>query len=189
MSKILAFLLIFTLISCTTSFPINTNWKYFEISISGKIIKFSAPQGHFKDIYVPTINLATVEYTTLYSSNWDLGTNEGGVSFFISLSTYNIGTTKESFIKALKNDYSKAYNKLLKNQSVSIDNINYRNIGGKEWLCFNIPAVRRDGDCVRRIDSNHYVTINFSYISNGKLSSKRAKELKRDIFNSFTVAI
>jgi hypothetical protein len=189
MRKILAFLLSFTLISCTTGFPINTNWKKFEISISGKLIKFSVPPGDFKDIYVPTINLETEGYTTLYSSSWDLGANEVGISFFITLSTYNIGTSKESFIKGLKNDYSNAYNKFLKNQNLSIDNINYRNIGGKEWLCFNIPKVGRDGDCVRRIDSNHYVTINFSYISDDKLPSKRAKELKLDIFNSFTVAI
>lgn len=188
MVKFHTFLLLLSLAACS-SVPSSSTWSRYTFDLSGRTFSVSAPTGHFRDQYLPRVDLATNEnsYVTLLQKAWvfsGMFADQGGMDFIVGLNRAELGSTEDDFLRGLKKHLSEGY-QAIRPEGVQLNNITTRQIGGREWLCYSISNI--SAECALRVDARHYVSWRLLDINNSSSRIDSRDQLRKKIENSLEI--
>jgi len=166
------------------------SWIRYSFDLSGRNFFVSAPKGHFRDTYMPSIDLSKNDksFVTLLKSSWvfsGLLADAGGLELIIGLSRAELGNTEEEFLRGIQIDLSKAYKKL-RPQGVEIQNVTRIRMGKREWLCYSISNI--SAECALRVDPRHYISWKLYNVNNATSKIPARDELRKKIEDSIEIA-
>jgi hypothetical protein len=183
-------LLALLLAACSHNPVPSDSWNLYTLDVSGKMLSFSAPNGHFRDVYVPHIDLSRNEktYRTLFSRAWvfsELMRDKGGLDFIVGLHRVESSDSEEGFLLAVKKHASEEL-KDIRQDGVSLHNIRKKRMGDREWICYSLSNIT--SECALRLDDRHYISWTLGNVDNTSSIIDARDELKQKIENSLRVA-
>lgn len=183
MSKFSTLLLLISLVACS-SVSSSKTWDRYTFDLSGHVFSVSAPPGHFRDVYVSKVDLATNEkaYLTLLEKAWVFSgvlADQGGMDFIVALHRAELGVSEEDFLRGVQKDVSDAFRRISPN-GVPLGNVTRRKLGGREWHCF--PLL-----CALKLDSRHYISWRLKDINNVSSKISARDQLRKSIEDSLEI--
>lgn len=182
--------LLLTLAGCITNSIVADKWQRYSIDISGRRVSFSSPPGSFRGKHVPSIDLATNQesYVTLFESSWifsGLTGDAGALELIVGLNRAPVGSSDDDLLRGIEENVAKTYSRIAR-RPVTLERIGRRQIGGKQWLCYDRSVYGRE--CALRIDAEHYLSWRLHDINNRSTQIDARDELRQKIEGSVEVA-